>query len=97
MDLAKIKTIVKWPQPICLKNMQSFLGFANFYQWFIYSYSKIVMPLVQFAKKDTPSIWTKATQKAFDELQSIFTSDIVLLHYNSELPIVVYQMYWTIY
>lgn len=31
MNLAKIKTILEWLQPTYLKNVQSFLGFANFY------------------------------------------------------------------
>ena len=89
MDLAKIKTILEWLQPTCLKDMQSFLGFANFYRRFIYSYSTLVMPLVNLTKKNTPWSWTEETKQAFDKLQSVFISDIVLLHYNPELPIII--------
>lgn len=89
MDPAKIKTILEWPQHACLKDVQSFLGFANFYRRFIYSYSTLVMPLVNLTKKNTPWSWTDDTQQAFNKLQSAFTSDIILLHYNPELPIVV--------
>ena len=62
IDPAKIKTILKWPQPTCLKDMQSFLGFANFYRRFIYSYSTLLMPLVNLTKKNTPWSWTNDTQ-----------------------------------
>lgn len=53
MDLAKIKIILEWTQPICWKDVQSFLGFANFYQCFIFFYSTLIMPLVNFTKKNT--------------------------------------------
>ena len=32
----KIQTICNWPEPQQVKNIQSFLGFANFYRRFIY-------------------------------------------------------------
>ena len=35
MDLEKIKSILEWPVPKSLKEVQSFLGFANFYRKFI--------------------------------------------------------------
>ena len=36
------------------KRLQSFLGFANFYRWFINGFSKIVQPLVALTHKDRP-------------------------------------------
>jgi len=41
----KIKIIQDWPEPKKVKNIQFFLGFANFYCWFIFNYSDIVIPL----------------------------------------------------
>ena len=35
MDLDKVKSIVEWPTPTNKKEVQSFLGFANFYRRFI--------------------------------------------------------------
>jgi len=34
-----------WPTPTNLKAVQAFLGFANFYCWFIVGFSDIVIPL----------------------------------------------------
>jgi len=35
MDEEKIRTIKEWKEPMNIKGIQSFLGFANFYQRFI--------------------------------------------------------------
>ena len=41
----KVKIIQDWPEPKKVKNIQFFLGFANFYCWFIFNYLNIVIPL----------------------------------------------------
>ena len=47
----KVQTILDWPKPWKVKDVQSFLGFCNFYQHFIHSYSDIVVPLTQLTQK----------------------------------------------
>ena len=42
---ALVKAIVEFPQPHTLKELQSFLGLANYYRKFIKNYSKIALPL----------------------------------------------------
>jgi len=39
MSLDKIQTISDWPEPHKVKDIQSFLGFANFYRRFIFNYT----------------------------------------------------------
>ena len=39
MDQEKIKTVQEWDAPKTVKDIQSFLGFANFYLRFIEGYS----------------------------------------------------------
>jgi transposase InsO family protein len=46
MDPVRVKTIREWPEPEGYKDIQVFLGFANFYRRFIHGYSAIVRPLV---------------------------------------------------
>jgi len=41
----KVKIIQDWPEPKKVKDIQSFLGFTNFYHWFIFNYLDIVIPL----------------------------------------------------
>ena len=44
MSNDKVKIIQDWLKPKKVKDIQSFLGFANFYHWFIFNYSDIVIP-----------------------------------------------------
>jgi len=48
----KVKAIKEWKTPTKVKNVESFLGFANFYRWFIKDFSHIVVPLNQLKGKE---------------------------------------------
>ena len=47
----KIKAVKKWKTPTKIKEVKSFLGFANFYQYFIKNFSHTVKPLINSKKK----------------------------------------------
>ena len=51
INLKKIATVQEWPTPKTVKDVQSFLGFANYYRKFIKDYSKITVPLSEITKK----------------------------------------------
>ena len=89
MNSAKVSIIVKWPSLMNIKDVQSFLSFANFYRRFIYDYSKLASSLTCLIKKDVPFEWTTECQSAFDALKKAFTSDVILHHYNLDLKIIV--------
>jgi len=40
MDPVKIAGVTEWPAPMNKKEVQSFLGFTNFYRWFIRDFSE---------------------------------------------------------
>ena len=54
MDPAQVQTILDWPEPCKMKDIQAFLGFANFYQQFIHNYSATTVPLTQLTCNDVP-------------------------------------------
>jgi len=72
MSNAKVKTIQEWPEPKKVKDIQSFLGFANFYRRFIFNYLDIVIPLTHLTRKDTPWNFDDKCRKAFDTLKQAF-------------------------
>ncbi len=39
MDDKKVQSVLNWPQPKTVKELQRFLGFANFYRHFIRNFS----------------------------------------------------------
>ena len=51
MNPKKLQTIMDWPLLSSIKDVQSFLGFSNFYHRFIKNYSHIVSPLHNLTKK----------------------------------------------
>ena len=69
MDKEKVKAIREWPEPKNLKEVQAFLGFANFYQIFIQGYSQICIPLTKMTKKEQPFHWEYKQREAFEKLK----------------------------
>jgi len=80
MSTEKVKAIQDWPKPCKVKDVQSFLGFANFYWHFIHKYSDIVVPLTCLACKGTPWVFSDDCHSAFCLLKDAFTSTLILTH-----------------
>src|ERR1700685_2716144 len=78
MDPAKVQTIQDWPEPRKVKDVQSFLGFPNFYHRFIHEYSDIVVPLTQLTWKDLKWNFSEACHDTFNKLKTAFLSAPVL-------------------
>jgi len=51
MEQEKIKVVKEWKTPTRVKDVESFLRFANFYQQFIYNFSHTVKPLNELKGK----------------------------------------------
>ena len=65
MDPVKVSAIVKWLQPCNWKEVQSFLGFTNFYHRFVKGFSSITHPLFDLTKKDIPFTWMTNCKATF--------------------------------
>ncbi len=89
MNFFKIDIIVNWLILINVKDVQSFLDFANFYRRFIYDYSRITISLTHLIRKDVLFVWFQKCQIAFNTLKKVFTFKIILHHYNSDHKIVI--------
>ncbi|KAK3509622.1 hypothetical protein QTP70_006807 [Hemibagrus guttatus] len=84
MDWSKVKAVIDWPEPSTIKELQRFLGFANFYRRFIRNYSILASPLT--AKKLSSS---ESARKAFEKLKNSFTTAPILCHPDHDTPFVV--------
>jgi len=85
----KVKIIQDWLEPKKVKDIQSFLGFANFYRWFIFNYSDIVIPLTCLTQKDIPWKFNSSCQDAFNSLKKAFISAPILTHWISDAQLIV--------
>ena len=88
MDEEKVNAIREWPEPRNLKEVQAFLGFANFYQRFIQGYSQICTPLTKMTKKEQPFHWEYKQKKAFEKLKKKFILAPILGPFNPERKII---------
>jgi hypothetical protein len=89
MDKSKVETIQCWATPSLVKDVQRFLGFANFYRRFIKGYSKITTLLTTLTYIDKPFLWNPMAQIAFDILKMAFTFATILIHPNPAKPFIV--------
>lgn len=86
MDLVKVAGVAEWPQPTNKKQVQSFLGFVNFYCGFIHDLSHHVRPLFDLMGKNAMWAWGKSQQATFDEIKHVVTSQPVLAFANDSRP-----------
>ncbi len=61
MEDKKVQAVIDWPQPVTLKELQRFLGFANFYRRFIRNFSTVAAPMTSMLKRGRQRlVWTPA-------------------------------------
>jgi len=85
----KVKIIQDWLEPKKVKDIQSFLGFANFYCWFIFNYLNIVISLTHLTQKDTLWKFNSSCHDAFNSLKKAFTSAPILTHWIPNVQLIV--------
>jgi len=79
MDLVKVEAIATWPEPQSKQDIQSFLGFCNFYHRFIKGYAAIAYPLHSLTG-NSPFKWSDNHDSSFTTLRNaIMTSPILMI------------------
>ena len=86
MDEEKLSGVLEWPVPTKVKQVQAFLGFANFYCRFIDNFAKMSKPLSDLTKKNCTWNWGIEQQNAFEALKKAFTTAPVLRIPNDKDP-----------
>ena len=88
MESDRVAAIAEWPTPRTYREVQVFLGFANFYRRFVKSYSSVVAPMTglmkgaKAGKQTGPFVWGVEQQGAFDQLKKAFTTALTLVHFD---------------
>ena len=74
----KVDGVLSWLTPRSAKDVQKFIGLANYYRQFIQDFSRIAKPLNTLVGKDRKWEWGAEQQGAFEELKRKFTMEPVL-------------------
>ena len=85
MNPPKLEVIKNWPQPQNKRQMQAFLGFANYYRRFIRDYSKRSKYLTTLTS-NVPFTWEAEHEAAFQDLKQVFLTAGFLKDFDRRLP-----------
>ncbi|XP_055699110.1 uncharacterized protein K02A2.6-like [Phlebotomus papatasi] len=88
-DPDKSHAIACMPPPTNVAELRSFLGALTFYSRFVRHMSEIRQPLDSLLRKDVAWQWTLECQQAFQKFKEILLSNLLLMHYNPSLPVIV--------
>jgi hypothetical protein len=78
VDPSKVKEVLDWKSSSSVTEVQSFLGLAGYYRWFIPNFSKIAKPITELLKKRNKYVWSDACDEAFKNLKKMLTTSPVL-------------------
>ena len=68
-DPSKTEKVAQWPVPTNRKEIQQFLGLANYYRRFMNNFATIAKPLHSLTEKTAKFEWTSKCQTVFEELR----------------------------
>ena len=69
-----VSSVLNWPKPKDVKEIQQFLGMVNYHRAHIKNFSHISRPLCILLKKSVKFDWGKEQQEAFDSLKKALVS-----------------------
>ena len=79
MEKKKVQGVIEWLVPRSTKDVQKFLGLANYYRQFVKDFARIAKPLHKMMRKEMKWSWRERQQKAFEELKKRFMTEPVLV------------------
>jgi transposase InsO family protein len=90
MQENKISAVQGFPAPKCVKDLQRFLGLANYYKEFVKDYSRIAAPLFTLLRKENKFVWNLEADRAFRGIKAQFTKEAVLVFPDRIKPFILY-------
>ena len=82
----KVDAVAQWPVPTCVRDVQAFLGLANFYRRFVRRFADIARPLTDLTRKDIEFVWTAECAASFETLKTALTTAPVLQVFDDAKP-----------
>ena len=79
-DPAKTDVLVNWPEPRNVKELQAFLGLANWFRQYLDKFSQNIVPLTKLTRKNKEFVWTEECSKAFVWVKETLANAPLLAH-----------------
>jgi len=79
----KTLSVINFPKPTCVKQVQSFLGLTGYFRKFIPQYSIIARPLSNLLKNEVKFHFDEEQEHAFQQLKNILCQEPVLQLYRA--------------
>ena len=80
VDPSKVDKIKSWPIPTSSREVQQFLGLANYYRRYIKGFAEIAKPLHKLTEHNAIFKWSPECEDAFSTLRSKLTTTPVLVY-----------------
>ena len=87
-DPERTAKVAKWPVPTSKKEVQQFIGFANYYRRFIKDFAQHAKPLHRLTEQTSPFKWTDTCQDSFSELRKRLCTTPVLAYPDFSRPFI---------
>jgi len=85
MDPVKVTGVRNWPTLENQTDVQAFIGFVNFYRYFIWDFTTIARPLFDLTHSDKAWNWDAKEREAFERLKmAVTTAPVLVLPQDSE-------------
>nr|CAD2209001.1 unnamed protein product [Meloidogyne enterolobii] len=88
-DPKKKGIIQKLPRPQNIKELKSVMGTINYYSKFVDQMHQFRGPLDKLLRKNSIWKWEEEQEKAFEQIKSILSSDLLLTHFDPQFEIIV--------
>jgi hypothetical protein len=86
MDPVEIAGVAEWPTPSNKKEVQSFLGFTNFYHHFIQGFLDLACPMFDLTQKDSAWRWGEVEKSVFKAIWTRVVSAPILVFLDETRP-----------
>lgn len=80
-----VRAIREWPRPEKQKDVQQFIGLAQFYQQYIQNFADIALPLTSLLGEGRQFVWDDTTESAFLALKNAISTAPVLRIFDPNL------------
>ena len=84
----KVNAVTDAPVPENVTQLRAYLGLVNYYRRFLPDLATLLHPLNQLLEKNRPWKWTSHCQETFQKSKKLITSDVVLVHYDVNKPLI---------